>query len=343
MQRQAITLPAIAERDNLLLAAYKAARGRRQRPAVAGLLADLDARLAALAQRIVQGKVPVGGQRQFVIHDPKRRLITAAGIDDRVLHHAIVNLAEPRFERALQDSVYACRPGKGVHASIAQVQRHLQRFAWLVQVDVDGYFPSIDHRVLKALLARRFKGNDFLALLGRIIDAGAVASGRGLPIGSLLSQHFANAYLGSADRLLAGHPGVQAQVRYMDDIVWFCHSRDAAQASLAVLRDHLAVALGLRLKAGVVLRPCAQGLAFCGSRVRPGVVLAGQRKLARYRAAVQRLQAAEASGARQGDLQRAHDAALAALRPGQTLHWRRRLWDEQANQYPVDPPPSAHL
>ena len=342
MKRLAIPLPALAQRSNLALAAHKAAHGKTRRPAVAAFLADADARLAALARSILAGTAPQGGARQFVIHDPKRRTITAACFDDRVLHHAILNLAAPRFEQALTDAAFACRPGRGVHAAVAAVQRTLQRNAWVVQVDVDGYFPSISHAVLQAQLVRQFKGAGLLALLGRILAAGAVAPGRGLPIGALTSQHFANGYLGSADRLLQAHPGVQGVVRYMDDIVWGCASRAAADASLAALRAHLAGALHLRLKHGVVLRPAAQGLAFCGFRIRPGVVLPGARKLQRYKAAVRRLQAAALAGTPAALLQRAHDASVAALLPAQSSQLRRRQWwPDDSLTAGASPPPGG--
>lgn len=342
MKRLAIALPALAERSNLALAARKAALGKTRRPAVAAFLADADARLAALAHSILAGTAPRGDARQFVIHDPKRRTITAACFDDRVLHHAILNLAEPRFEQALTDAAFACRPGRGVHAAVERVQRTLQRNAWVVQVDVDGYFPSIHHAVLQAQLARCFKGDGVLALLGRIIAAGAVAPGRGLPIGALTSQHFANGYLGSADRLLQAHPGVQGVVRYMDDIVWGCASRAAADASLAALRAHLGQHLHLRLKHGVVLRPAAQGLQFCGFRIRPGVVLPGPRKLQRYKAAVRRLRVAAHAGTDAALLQRAHDAALSALLPAQSSGLRQRLWWPDGAQ-PADSSPAPGL
>jgi len=121
MQRQAVSLAALAARDNLLLATWKAARGKRHRPAVARFLANLDARLDALADDILEEGAPRGRCRRFTIHDPKRRIITAAYLSDRVLHHAILNLAEPRFERMLVDSSYACRPGKGVHRAALAV------------------------------------------------------------------------------------------------------------------------------------------------------------------------------------------------------------------------------
>jgi hypothetical protein len=333
MKRQCIELADVAERGNLALAACQAARGKRRRRTVAAWLAQADERLAALGRSIVDGSAPQGRATRFVIHDPKLREISAACFDDRVLHHAVMNLAADRFERALADSVYACRPGKGVHAAVAAVQRGLQRWPWVVQVDVAGYFASIDHAVLQAQLARLFKGAGFLALLGRIIRSGSAmgtaegaAAGCGLPIGALTSQYFANHYLATADRLLLAHPGVRAHVRYMDDIVWFTESRAAAHAGLAALQTHLAEALHLQLKPGAQPRPSRPGLAFCGFRVRPGVVLASRRKLARARQQMRRLQRARRQGVPMADLQRAAEGWRAALLPAQTLHFRRRLW-----------------
>ena len=327
MKRDAITLHDLAERDNLLLATWKAARGKRERPAVVRFLNDLDVHLDSLAQDILDGRSPLGRFRRFIIHDPKRRIITAACFADRVLHHAILNLAEPRFERMLVDSCYACRPGKGVHAAVIAVQRNLQRWPWFVQVDVDGYFPSIDHALLKALLARRFKGAGFLGLLGRIIDSGDAATpGRGLPIGALTSPHFANAYLDTADRFLLGHGGVHAHVRYMDDIVWWCPSRAAALASLDALSGHLWRQRRLRLKPSWHIGRSSRGLAYCGFRVRPGVVLASVRKLKRYREGLSRVNAAQSGGlASIAQAQRAHDGLLATLTGAQTLGFRQRL------------------
>ena len=327
VQRDAISLEELAARDNLLLAVWKAARGKRRRPAVARYLDDVEARLEVLARDILEERAPQGHVRRFGICDPKPRIVTAVCFADRVLHHAILNRAEARFERMAVASCYACRPGKGVHAAVRAAQRNLQCWPWFVQVDVDGYFPSIDHALLKALLARRFKGAGFLALLGRIIDMGVVATpGRGLPIGALTSQHFANAYLDSADRMLLASDGVRAHVRYMDDIVWWCESRADALRTLDALRDFLWRERRLRLKPKVRIARSPQGLTYCGFRVRPGVVLASSRKLSRYRAGMQRIDMALGAGSVDVvQAQRAHDGLLATLHGSQTLGFRRRL------------------
>lgn len=339
MKRLAITLEQIAARDNLLLAVAKAARGKQRRPGVARWLAHLEPRLARLAASIRDGQAPQGRVRQFTIRDPKCRIITAACFADRVLHHAILNLTEPQFERALVASSFACRPGLGVHAAVAQVQRNLQRYRWWVQVDVASYFASIDHALLKALLARRFKGAGFLALLGRIIDAapGATADGvspaRGLPIGALTSQHFANAYLDGADRWLLAQPAVRAHVRYMDDVLWWCDEREQAGQVLHALQTHLATQWRLQLKANVRIGRSARGVAFCGFRIKPGIVLPSARKLTRYRAGLKALdRAIDAGQATPLQAQRAHDVLAATLAHTQSLHFRQRLC-ERAGAY----------
>jgi len=327
MKRQAVTLEAIAERPNLELACWKAARGRQSSPAVARFLADRTQQLDALAAAIVDERAPDGRASRFVIHDPKRRVIHAACFADRVLHHAIFNVVEARFETMLLDSSFACRPGKGVHRAVLAVQRSLQRWPWFVQVDVDGYFPSIRHDLLMALLRRRFKGAGFLALLQRILDCGATAGpGRGLPIGTLASQHFANAFLDGADRFILDQAGVGGHVRYMDDLLWGCESRAVAEASLAGLEAFLRDACGLRLKPRRRIARSSEGARYCGFRVRQGVVLPGPRKMARFRAAVARIEAARTAGwASEADCQRAWDGSLATLSGCESGGFRRRV------------------
>jgi len=210
---------------------------------------------------------------------------------------------------------------------------------------VAGYFPSISHVRLKDLLARRFKGADFLSLPGRIIDLGgepasAPESKIGLPIGSLTSQHFANAYLDVADRWLLGNPAVRAHVRYMDDILWCCDNRQDAADTVAGLAELLHGARGLTLKPGFHIGPCAAGVRYCGFRVRPGVVLPSPRKLSRYRRHTQAIAAAEqGEGVADTDIQRASDAAHAALAYTQSLRFRQQLWARRAEIIiPLDPP-----
>lgn len=239
MQRTRIDLSTVAALPNLAAATRLAARGKRRRPAVQAFLADLEHSLSELAEAILSGRAPIGRFRRFRIRDPKPRLIHAACFPDRVLHHAMMRPAGPVLERAMTETSYACRVGKGSLAAVHAAQRGIRRWPWYVQIDISGYFEHIDHAILRGLLARRFKGRPFLALIDRVLENGAIQPGHGLPIGSLTSQYFANYFLDGLDRLLLAQPAVRAELRYMDDVLWFCDSREQARATLALAQDWL--------------------------------------------------------------------------------------------------------
>lgn len=334
MKRTRITLAELASFDNLALAAWKAARGKRQRPEVRRFFEHFDASIAGLAADILSGAAPSGEYRSFLIHDPKKRLIHAACFADRVLQHAILNRAEAVFERSLVPSTYAWRPGLGVHRAIKQVQVNLRRFPWFAKVDVDGYFPSIDHACLKTLLARRFKGDDFLALLDRIIDSCPAAPGKGLPIGSLTSQHFANHYLDGADRFLLGHPLACAHVRYMDDIVWWGRDRDTVRQVLAELRTWLAAERLLQVKETIAINCSERGLTYCGARCLRGALRLTPRKQRRFRQGCRQWEAAWLAG--QIDelaLQQGYAAVHAATLHTDSAGWRKRHLELHPSRY----------
>ncbi len=334
MQRTRIDLVDLATADNLALAACKAARGKRQRPEVRRFFERFDESISRLRCDLLAAAVPYGEYRSFLIHDPKQRLIHAACFADRVLQHAIMNLAEPVFERTLVPSTYACRPGLGVHRAVRQVQAELRRFPWFAKVDVDAYFPSIDHAILARLLARRFKGADFLALLGRIIASCPAAPGRGLPIGSLTSQHFANHYLDGADRFLLAHPLVCAHVHYMDDIIWWGNDRQSVQEVVVELRQWLQRERRLRLKADVQINRSARGVTYCGARVLRGALRLTPRKQARYRQGCAQWEAAWQNGEIDDlALQQGYAAVLAATLHTDSLSWRKRHLELHPSRY----------
>lgn len=325
MKRMAIALEQIAVRDNLLLATERALHGTGRRSAAGQTwLAALDANLQQLSESILQERAPSGASHRFTLFDPKRRDIVAPCFSDRVLHHAIVNLSETQFEHSLVPSSFACRPGKGIHAAVPYVQNLLRRFPVWTQVDVQHYFPNIDHVLMLQTLETRFKGKALLDLWRRIFMRGATGE-VGLPIGALTSQHCANLFLSSIDRWLLAQPAVLGHARYMDDIVWFSASKKAAAEVLGGLHERIG-ALKLRLKAETRQGFSARGMRFCGFRIKPGVVLASARKLRRYRLGMQALAAGtDCEHVTPAQLQRAADVQTARLAHTEALHFRRRV------------------
>jgi hypothetical protein len=156
--------------EALLRAAEQACKGKRFRPGVAAFHFHLEPELWKLHEELSTKTYRPGGYRTFVIREPKPRQISAAPYRDRVVHHALVNVLEPIYERSFIADSYACRKGKGTHAAVRRCQHFARRFRYVLKADVQKFFPSLDHEILKALVARKIKDPDVLWLVGQIID-----------------------------------------------------------------------------------------------------------------------------------------------------------------------------
>lgn len=324
MHRTRIDLARIAELDNLARAAWLAGRGKGRRGEVAGFFTDLEGHLRRLADGILDGSRPLGVFRAFTVWDPKRRLIHAPCFEDRVLHHALFAHAGPVLERTLVPSCFACRPGKGPLAAVQHAQAALRRYPWYVKIDVRGYFDSIDQQRLLGLLARRFKGAGLLALFARILAGYATAPGKGLPIGTLASQHFANFYLDGLDRLLLERLGARAHVRYMDDCLWWCDSREQARATLREVLAYAADPCLLTIKASAQINRSSHGVGFLGHRILPGSLRLSRRRRRRFVARRAHWEQAYAAGRLDAlGLQRAWAAVYSIVATADSQGWRR--------------------
>ena len=289
MKRQGVELETLAGWENLQLAVWKAAKGKTGRPDVVCFIQNIDENLAELQEQILNGRLPLQQYRSFRIRDPKPRKIVAVGFKLRVLHHAIMNLIGQNLERSQIDSSFACLPGRGVHAAVLRVQRGLRCAQWYVKIDIEKYFENIDHSCLQEKLRRRFKGGGFLALLDAIIDGYWERPGKGLPIGSLTSQYFANFYLEQCDRFILQLPETCGYVRYMDDMIWFCRDRQEARYSLEKVVDYLAEE-NLRVKESRQVQPVRHGVQYCGFCIQLHRILLPLRKKRSYRNHLKKLQ-----------------------------------------------------
>lgn len=333
-RRSPLTLADVTTLDTLTSAFWQAARGKSEREDVQRFTLNLGVELARLADDIRSGRAPEGRWTSFQIYDPKPRRILAPCFPDRVLHHALMAHMGPVLERALVDDTFACRQGKGTLAAVLRAQHHVRRFPWFVKADARAYFASIDHAPLRDILRRRFKDPGVLALCDRILDRTPDPPGRGLPIGSLTSQHFANAYLDVLDRFLMETLRVRAMVRYMDDVVWWCDSREAAKETLVAARSFAAQARGIELKPSAVIGRSSHGLPFLGFRVLAGTLRLSLRRRRRYAAARRRWESAFVDGIVDAHgLQTGYTSALAVTAHAEATAWRTA---ELARRPPVD-------
>jgi retron-type reverse transcriptase len=305
---QAPALPAdlyrrITSFASLHAAALKAQRGKRRRPAVLAFHERLEANLFQLQQELEAFAYAPGPYRRFVIRDPKRRLISAAPYRDRVVHHALCAAIAPPLEKGFIATSYANRQGFGSHKALRRFVAECGKHRWLLSADIQLYFPSIDLTILRTQLAERIPCPGTLWLLDRILANGAshgpaldgfpgdtlltpLERPRGLPIGNLTSQFLANLHLDAIDHRLGALPGINAHLRYVDDVVLFAHSPAPLRAARLVLEAELA-ALRLRLHPiKSQIHQTRHGACFVGFLVRPGRVrvrnhnlLKGKRRL----------------------------------------------------------------
>ena len=199
----------IVDFPNLIWAAEQAQRCKRFRDEVLAFNYNLEANLHRLRQELVEKTYRPGEYRTFVIFEPKRRFISAAPYRDRVVHHALCNAIEPIFNATFIDSCYANRLGKGTHKALDHFVKLARQYRYILRADIEKYFPSIDHMILKEKIRRKIKCPETLWLIELILDHSneqepthlyfpgddLLTPGErrhGLPIGNLTSQLWAN-------------------------------------------------------------------------------------------------------------------------------------------------------
>ncbi len=231
--------PKIIDSENLLRAFYQAARGKRFRSYVLLFEEDLGINILKLHKALKEKTYRPGEYRFFKIFDPKERIIAAAPFVDRVVHHAFYNIIEPIFDKRFIYSSFACRKGKGTHRGVKRLQLLLKKkeTQYALKCDISKYFPSINHQKLPLLLSRTIKDKDTIWLLKGIISSYEtgkeydhlfpphsyynIKKPRGIPVGNLTSQLFANLYLNELDQFVKQELKVRYYLRYVDDFLIF--------------------------------------------------------------------------------------------------------------------------
>jgi retron-type reverse transcriptase len=328
---------------NLWHAAREARRGKRFRDYALAFHADEEREVLRLRKELLARAYRPGPYRTFTIVDPKTRLISAAPYRDRVVHHALVRVLEPIFERTFIDDSYACREGKGNHAAMLTAHRFMRASRYVLKCDIRKFFPSVDHEILRREIARKIKCEGTLWLVGAILDGSNPQEAvhdyfpgddlfapferrRGLPIGNLTSQFFGNVYLNGFDHFVKEELRCRRYVRYVDDFLVLDDSKDRLLEVRARMDEHLA-AQRLRLHEDkTVIAPTAGGVNFLGFRRFPTHRTLTSQTRTRQRRRLKALARAWAEGEAHIERVRASvTSAVAHDRWGDTYAFRRIL------------------
>lgn len=284
-----------------LLAAYKrAARVHRDRISVQAYEYDLEERLLSLRDHLRSGDYRFGSYHTFTVSDPKTRRIAAAPFEDRVVHHAIHAVIAPLFEPDFIEDSYACRKGKGAHRALVRCFTLAQTYRFVLKCDIATYFDSVNGHILFSLLAAKVTDERLRTLLLRLIAGGTrtvpgaqqhlftddiilKTDDRGIPIGNLTSQLFANIYLNELDHFVTTEFPDHPYLRYMDDFLIFGTGKRELWQSEAAIRRFLTRRLRLSLHPRKVsVTPLRAGLDALGYVTRPDSIRLRHRNLVRF-------------------------------------------------------------
>ena len=261
-------------------AARRAVLGKRKKPGAASFFANLEGEVLRLERQLQDGTYRPGRYVAFQVNDPKKRIVSAAPFRDRVVHHALCAIVEPIFEAGFIDHTFANRKGKGTHRAIRVYEGYRDRHAHVLRCDIYRYFPAIDHALLKGILRRRIACAQTLTLLDLLIDGSNAQEPvnlyfdgddlfspfqrrRGLPIGNLTSQFFANLYLDGFDHF-ATEVLRAPYVRYVDDFALF-HDDPAVLAGWRDQIERFLVGRRLRVHPGKTwIAPTTTAATFLG-------------------------------------------------------------------------------
>jgi len=259
--------------ENIYLAYIEARKNKRYREDVLTFTDNLEANLITIQNELIWKMYSPGRYREFIVYEPKKRIIQAPSFKDRVVHHALCNVIEPIFDaRFIYDS-YACRKGKGTHAGVERIIYFLRKLArslprtYCLKADISSYFPSIDHTVLKTLLRKKVSCEDTLWFIDTIIDGTSCGSARGIPIGALTSQLFANIYLNELDTFVKHDLRAKHYVRYVDDFIILSDSKEELWEHLGEIEIFLQDKLKLSLNHKTGIFPATLGIDFLGYRI----------------------------------------------------------------------------
>lgn len=347
--------PQVYDWENLLLAWRKARKGKRGQPPAANFEREVANHLLELQQELTVKRYTPGAYVSFTIHEPKRRLISAAPFRDRVVHHALCNVLEPIFERRFIDDSYANRKGKGTHAALDRAQAFAQHYRYVLQCDVQQFFPAIDHALLLATLQRAMVDPDLLWLCQQILQSGvgvlaeaydmvyfrgddlfAIHRPRGLPIGNLTSQFWANVYLNPLDHFIKRELKCPAYLRFVDDMLLFGDDKATLWEQRRDLIDFLATRRLTLHEKRCQPAPVTNGIPFLGFRLYPGQRRLKRRKSVAYLRRLRSLLAAYQAGEIGLDQVNASvQGWVNHVRYANSYHLRRKT----LNKLPIHPPP----
>ncbi|MCX6712227.1 MAG: reverse transcriptase domain-containing protein [Candidatus Vogelbacteria bacterium] len=254
---------------------FKRNKGKRQDVRLFGF--NLEDNLFALHGELKNGTYQPSAYTSFYIQDPKLRNIHKAVVRDRVVHQAIFRLIYHIFDRHFIFDSYSCRFNKGIHRGVDRLEKFIRqasqnhsRMVYVLKCDVKKFFDSIDQEILSDLIKEKIKDGRTISLVQRIIISFEKEKGKGLPLGNVTSQLFANIYLNGLDQFIKHNLKQKYYVRYCDDFIIVGNKLEDFNNLIEPINRFLNNQLKLFLHPNKIeIRKVTQGIDFLGYVILP--------------------------------------------------------------------------
>ena len=267
MKRYGNLYPRMWDMENIKHAHINARKGKSHYQEVKMVNADEEYYLSQI-QDMLKNKTFRNSEYEIFIKTDsgkERRIYKLPYFPDRIIHHCIMKILEPIWVNTLITDTYSSLKGRGIHNGVRRIRKALkdkENTKYCLKMDVQKFYPSIDHAILKSIIRQKIKDPDVLLLLDEIIN-----STDGVPIGNYLSQYFGNIYLSCLDHWIKEKAGCRYYFRYCDDMV-ILHSDKKYLSQLRIeISNYLESNLNMNLKDNWQVFPVNErGIDFLGYR-----------------------------------------------------------------------------
>lgn len=269
MKRYGNLFAKIVDIDNIILAHKNAKKGKSHYAEVQEVEKDLDFYIHEIRNILVNKTFTTSKYKTKLVHEPKKRVIYKLHyFPDRIVHHAVMNIIQPIWDRVFIYDLYSAIPGKGLHAGVLRLRQFLkdrENTQYCLKFDIKNFYPSINHAILFDLVNRKIKCEDTLWLLEDVIRS--PKGNTNLPIGNYLSQYFGNIYLNWFDHWIKEEKEMKYYIRYCDDGVILHKSKEVLNNLLKEIEEYVKKNLKLELNPKTQIFPVdVRGIDFLGYR-----------------------------------------------------------------------------
>jgi len=269
--------------ENIFQAWDEFKKGKLKKKDVAEFYRNLEDNLFELHRKLKNKTYRHGSYEDFYVTDPKRRHIHKASVSDRIVHHLLYKYLYNIFDKTFIFDSYSCRLNKGTHKAVKRLEKFTRKVSkncsgqcWALKCDIKKFFASVDHKILLNLLRKRIKDEDIIQLLENVIASYASEEGnvKGIPLGNLTSQIFANIYMNELDQFVKHKLKIKHYLRYADDFIILDSNKENLLPCLDTSQQFLRQKLKLELHPQkILLRDLRWGIDFLGYIVLPHYAL----------------------------------------------------------------------